>query len=148
MSRWSEHAELMAEHLRTAVQALAQPDGIPVIVERKLDIVSSLQQTLAQTSGGSVLLVWTESKNPDLKQKTLRMSGEFSALCMTKPILKDDEIRCDDLAEQVAMALHDWLPANKDFNEPLRTRVLGISLVPETKGMLTYEVRMSADRLI
>ena len=147
MSRWSAHAEAMAAHLRTAVSALAVPDGMEVIVERRLDIATSVQAAAAKASGGLVMLVWTESNNPDPQQKTLRMSGEFSALCMTKPMIKDDTITCDDLAEQVAEALHDWLPADKLKNYPLRTRVAGISLVPETKGLLTYEVRLTVDRL-
>jgi hypothetical protein len=148
MSRWSDHAEAMAKRLRETIMEMQGSDAIPVIVERQLDVATSVQQEAAKASGGLVMLVWTESRNLDTQQKVLRMSGEFSALCMTKPMYTDDKITCDDLAEKVAVALHDWLPADKPYNEPLRTRVTGISLVPETKGLLTYEVRMTAERLI
>jgi hypothetical protein len=148
MSRWSEHAELMATRLRDTVAALQGTDAIPVIVERKLDIQTSVAQSMAKAGGGMVLLLWTESTNPDPKHGTLRMSGEFSALCMIKPVLRDEQTTCDDLAEAVAVALHDWLPADKPNHHHLRVRVQAISLVPETKGMLTYEVRMTVERLI
>jgi hypothetical protein len=151
MSKWLAHAELVAAHIRAevsyCVSTVPEASRIPVIVDRKLDIVNIVTQTAARAAGGSVVISWTGAKNPDPDSNQLRTGAEYAITCMTKPIIMDGTVTCDDLTEAVAEAIHGFQPTLATPSlRPRRLRVQDIGLVPN-KFLLIYEITADIVRL-
>jgi hypothetical protein len=139
MSRWLNHADLLQAYLETVV-------SVPVIVDRKLDLASSIAQSVAKAGGAAVIILWEGAKNPDTSSRQLRMGGRYSVLCITRPIIAGDAITCDDLTEQVASAMHDWVDSETPNHAARRLVVTEIGIQP-SPNLRIYEISAEVERL-
>jgi hypothetical protein len=151
MSAWLDHAELVAERIRAEVSwcraSVPEAGRVAVIVDRKLDIQNIITQTAAKAAGASVVVTWVGAKNPDPDANILRTGAEYSIACMTRPIIKDSTVTCDQLTEDVAQAIHGWQPPlATPALRPRRLRVRDIALVPQ-RSLLIYEITADIVRL-
>jgi len=151
MSKWLDHADLLATRIRDQVSwclaSVPEATRVPVIVDRKLDIANLITQTAARAAGASVVITWTGAKNPDPDANVLKTGSEYSIACMTRPIIKDSLVTCDQLTEDVADSIHGWQPTlATPALRPRRLRVLDIDLVPH-RSVLIYEISAEILRL-
>lgn len=148
MSKWLDHAELIASRIRESVSyclaSVPEADRIEVIVDRKGEIVNLVNQAAARARGGSVVIRWTGAKNPDTESNLLRTGSEYAITCMVSAITKGDVLTCDDLTEEVAEAVHSFAPDPSP--RPRKLRVTDINYVPR-KNIVIYEISAEILRL-
>jgi len=150
MSRWLDHADALAAYLIATLpwcaEALPDATRVDVIVDRKMTLSSTIAQVTAKARGAAIVILFSGAKNPDLKSNTLRTGGTYTIFVMTRPLLKDATVTCDDLAEAAAEAIHGWMPTDTPNKATQRMAVTDIDLAPH-KSLQIYEITASVLRL-
>jgi hypothetical protein len=148
VSTWLDHAEYLATRLREEVPwclaSVPAATRVPVLVDRKLDILSICNQTAAKAGGAAVVVSWMGARNAEPASRRLRTTTEYSIACMTTPTMRDGQMTCDELTEAAAVALHGWSPPGSPCQRSLV--VSDITLVPD-RQLLIYEISAELPRL-
>lgn len=150
MSRWLNHADVIAAYLRQEIPwcrtHLPADAAVDVIVDRKLEINSTIAQVTSKAKGAAIVILFTGARNPDRKSRHLITGAGYTIFVMTRPLFTDDKVTCDDLTEAVAVALHGWEPHGGKSPVSQRLEVLSIDLAPH-RSLVIYEITAEITRL-
>ena len=150
MSRWLDHADILADYLRQTIPCCTSSTltghAVEVMVDRKLDLASTVAQVAAKARGAAIVILFTGARKPDRKSKVLTSGAGYTIFVMTRPLFTDGKVTCDDLTEAVATALHGWEPTDGKSPVSQRLEVLSIDLAPH-KSLMIYEISAEILRL-
>lgn len=137
MSGWLD----MAAAIQTRLESLALMEGIPVVIDRQLNINSTVTKAVGKASGACVTILWNGAA-VQVDSEPLVSFPSYQVRLYTRPIIRDGDeaaVKADDLVEAILCALHDWHPDAQAHSDSHLKTSGEVDMLPSA-SFLIYEI--------
>jgi hypothetical protein len=126
----------IADAIKTRLESRPALAGVDVIVDRQKDLSTLVAKGVGRAKGSCITILWDGFSVPDANASGPQVTSRYTLRTWSRPII-NDEVPADELVEEVAKALHHWIPEGvHSFGE---MTITGGDFTPDAKWLI-YEV--------
>lgn len=105
----------MAEAVANQLESVPLLAGVNVLVQRPKDVESKILESLEQSKGLAVLVVYRGGENlSEENDKTILKKADYVVLVYMVPTLRP-EVAMESVCEEIQKALHGWAPTSGEL---------------------------------
>jgi hypothetical protein len=126
----------IADAIKARLESRPGLAGIDVVVDRQKDIAVLIAKSTGRAKGSCITILFEGFGVPDRNTSGPQVTARYTLRTWSRPVI-NNETPADELVEEIARALHHWIPEGTHaFGE---MAVTGGDFVPDPKW-LVYEI--------